>query len=465
MLVGEVARFGSKMGGDGEYILACQRDSHMKSLTGVRVLECMPWTQELAAVLVPQSELKRKGKKKGGKENGKGVGSSYAVRLSDSVLFPEGGGQPFDLGWIGFGDERVHVSAVYRSPDDGKTWHVTFQHIPCDSVVDVHLDWERRLDYMQCHSGQHLISSVALNRLGLETVGWSLTPKGEACYVDLQGTKLLQDNDLVELESLVNAEIRKSRVMTPKVYSPEEFSKLNDIRLKALPDAKFPVRVVEIDGLDISTCCGTHVKALGELQVAHLLGNQVLGNKSHGNVTVNRVSFVLGERAIAMFSSLHQISKSLTTRLSCAPSEFADRCDSQKATIKSNLKAIKNMHKQLIGLLGDHLAKDEDKKLIIHHQSDGNMAFAKQLCETIQAKSTAARAVLVSFGDEDAGSGGGYYLLGSQELHAATLEHFSSKGGGKAPTFQGKIPPQGLTASKLENAYSVLSLACAQSSS
>ena len=118
-------------------MLACQRNSYLKELRSV-VLSC------------------RK------------VAEKYHVVLDDTVLFPEGGGQPDDRGRIG----NVVVEQVFR--DGNKAVHVVSKPVNENESYDCSIDWNRRFDHMQQHSGQHLLSAIADFKYGYKTTSWDL---------------------------------------------------------------------------------------------------------------------------------------------------------------------------------------------------------------------------------------------------------------------------------------------------
>ena len=180
-------------------LAACQRDSMLRVLT-TTVVAC---------------EQKPKAEATGGKKKKKGSAAAqpdmWLVQLEDTVLFPEGGGQPADTGTIavvGGENELVRVSHVYRTPE-GVVLHEASAALSVGASVVVTLDWDRRFDHMQCHSAQHLISALAL-RSGTITPGrpehqikthsWELgsssvvvelevdstTPEGEAAITEIE---------------------------------------------------------------------------------------------------------------------------------------------------------------------------------------------------------------------------------------------------------------------------------------
>ena len=210
-------------------LLACQRDATLRVLD-TEVLGCEPSVASAG---------------------------THRVRLADTVLYPEGGGQPADHGTIG----DVQVEDVQRADD--VVWHHTTGPVPL-GPTRVEVDWARRWDHMQQHSGQHLLTAVCHDRLGRETRAFHLGR--ELCTIDLTGPPLSTD-EMAHLEELVNDEVIAARAVRPKEVGQGQLEALG-VRTRGLPDhIDGPVRLVEIDGLDLNTCGGTHVSNTAALQV------------------------------------------------------------------------------------------------------------------------------------------------------------------------------------------------------
>ena len=164
-------------------LVACQRDSMLRTLT-TTVVACEQKPKAAAAGA--------KKKKKGSVEKQVDL---WLVQLEDTVLFPEGGGQPADTGTLaiaGAESAPVRVSHVYRTPD-GVVLHEASSPLSVGASVVVTLDWERRFDHMQCHSAQHLISALAL-RSG------SISPGRPEHKIKTHSWELGSSSVVVELE-------------------------------------------------------------------------------------------------------------------------------------------------------------------------------------------------------------------------------------------------------------------------
>lgn len=247
----------------------------------------------------------------------------YDVVLEDTIFFPEGGGQvssgfllndskdnclqPCDLGTLG----NRKVLDVRREGRQAVLFVENGSPEAGDSQLEVgekplqKIDWQRRFDHMQQHSGQHLITAVALKFFNLETTSWTLGPR--ISNIELNSANI-SDEVLTKLEEEVNEKIREN---VPVVVSYRAADDLGDIRKNFdIPiDSSESVRIVSIENLDKNPCCGTHVPSMATLQVVKLLGVQK-GKK--GKFLLN---FVVGNRALKYFDDSVKREKQLTIAL------------------------------------------------------------------------------------------------------------------------------------------------------
>ncbi|EOD29866.1 hypothetical protein EMIHUDRAFT_233436 [Emiliania huxleyi CCMP1516] len=235
--------------------LLCQRDSYARAVSTV-VVSCEP--RAAAAAAAPG-----KGKK------GKGAAvpppplPEWEVVLGDTVLFPEGGGQPSDAGTVG-GVQCSRVDNV-----DGLARHVLSAPLEPGTAVDVVLDWPRREDNMAQHSAQHLLTAIALRKWGYDTTSWGL---GDATSFLELGTPEFTPLMMAELEAEANeAAVKAGTAATPSWHSvaravAPSWHSVADVNEGRVPGLRKPVRVITYDGLDTNTCCGTHVHSTARLQ-------------------------------------------------------------------------------------------------------------------------------------------------------------------------------------------------------
>ncbi|MEE6511169.1 hypothetical protein FKM82_017639, partial [Ascaphus truei] len=245
--------------------------------------------------------------------------SGYNVTLKDTVLFPEGGGQPDDRGFI----DDVPVLRVTRLGPDA----VHFVPSPLDlgAQVPVRLDWVRRFDHMQQHSGQHLVTAIADSLYGFKTTSWELGRQRSVIELD---TPTVTATQAEAIESLVNEKIREHKPVNVRVITVDD-PEFDGVRSRGLPDDHAgPVRIIDIEGVDANMCCGTHVSNLSDLQAIKILGTEK-GKKNKTNLI-----FLAGERVLKYAARSYSVEKALTSLLKNGPEEHVDAVDKLQKSVK-----------------------------------------------------------------------------------------------------------------------------------
>nr|XP_015294015.2 alanyl-tRNA editing protein Aarsd1 isoform X2 [Macaca fascicularis] len=291
----------------------CQRDSYAREFT-TTVVSCRP------------AELQTEG------SNGKKVLSGFHVVLEDTLLFPEGGGQPDDRGTI----NDISVLRVTRRGEQAD--HFTQTPLDPGSQVLVRVDWERRFDHMQQHSGQHLITAVADHLFKLKTTSWELGRFRSAIELDIPS---MTTEQVAAIEQSVNEKIRDRLPVNVRELSLDD-PEVEQVRGRGLPDDHAgPVRVVSIKGVDSNMCCGTHVSNLSDLQVIKILGTEK-GKKNKTNLI-----FLAGNRVLKWMERSHGTEKALTALLKCGAEDHVEAVkklqNSTKILQKNNLNLLRDL--------------------------------------------------------------------------------------------------------------------------
>ncbi|NGZ74033.1 alanine--tRNA ligase-related protein [Saccharibacillus alkalitolerans] len=231
------------------------------------------------------------------------------LKLDATAFYPEGGGQPGDTGTIG----TARVLDTFS--ENGEVLHlVDGSPGAAGSEVPCSLDWERRFDHMQQHTGQHLLSATCLDLLNAPTLSFHLGE--EYATIDVDRTEWTEDElDAVERE--VNARIMRSLPIRSYFVSAEEAAELPLVKA---PSVEGKVRIVEIEGIEYNACGGTHVDATGELGLLKLLR----ADKQKGRL---RLTFKTGFRALNEFAAQNKVLASLSAKLSVPKEELAERLD------------------------------------------------------------------------------------------------------------------------------------------
>lgn len=231
------------------------------------------------------------------------------VRLNETAFYPEGGGQPGDTGQIG--NARVLDTITV----DGDVLHKVDASPgqPGDDVFCT-LDWQRRFDHMQQHTGQHLLSATCLDLLQAPTLSFHLGEEYSTIDVDLAEWS---DEALDAVEREVNARIIRVLPISSYFVSPEQAAALPLVKA---PSVEGEVRIVEIQGIEYNACGGTHVHSTGELGLLKLLRAE----KQKGRL---RLTFKTGSRALREFATQTKILAALSAKLSTPKEELAERLD------------------------------------------------------------------------------------------------------------------------------------------
>jgi alanyl-tRNA synthetase len=345
------------------------------------------------------------------------------VRLADTILYPEGGGQPADRGWI----DRVAVEDV-RSVDR-QIRHYLAGPAPAGRVR-VELDWTRRFDHMQQHTAQHLLTAVAQERFGWPTTAFHL---GERLSDIELGTPAISAEQLEALEEAVATEIRAAHPVTARRVSAAEFAAL-PVRTRGLPEGHVgDIRLVEIAGIDLNTCGGTHLGSTAEIEALKLLGSEGL----RGGV---RLWFVAGGRLRRMLEAHGERAARLRQVLGASDEEMAAVAAAKLDQLKEAQRRIRVLEEELAGEAARALA-GEGGRVAAAHWADKDAAFLQRVAKEFVRLAPERIALLTAGpGDEGffvlcAGEQAGIDLAASGKAVAAIL---NGRGGGAGRVFQGK---------------------------
>ena len=269
---------------------------------------------------------------------GEDQGRPYAL-LSDTVLYPEGGGQPADRGFLG----RIEVLGV-RKAEDGIR-HYLAEPVP-PGPVKVRLDWARRFDHMQQHTGQHVLTAVAQERFGWATTAFHLGE--ERCDIEL-ATPNLAPGELLRLEDAVAGMIRSARPILARRVPLETYQTLQ-VRSRGLPEGhQGEVRLVEIEGLDLNTCGGTHLRNTAELECLKLLGSESIRGGT-------RLFFLAGGRVRQRLEAHERRNAALRTLLGAPDEELKGALEGKLEQVRTSEKRVRLLEEELAATLAEALA-------------------------------------------------------------------------------------------------------------
>ncbi|MGH7631574.1 MAG: alanyl-tRNA editing protein [Gemmatimonadales bacterium] len=248
------------------------------------------------------------------------------VYLDRTAFYPTSGGQPHDLGRLG------GVPVVDVVDEDARIAHVLAEPLPATVRVEGRVDWPRRFDHMQQHTGQHLLSAVLADRFGFATVSVHFGP--DVSTLDLE-TPAMDPGQLVAAEARANEIVWEHR---PVEVTFEDAAAAAGLRKPT--DRAGTIRVVTIHGLDRSACGGTHVRATGEI-------GPVLIRRVERVRKMVRLEFVCGGRALRRARADQELLARLAARSSAAPDDLPGILDGQRAELKSHVAARREMEEAL----------------------------------------------------------------------------------------------------------------------
>jgi alanyl-tRNA synthetase len=378
------------------------------------------------------------------------------VELDRTCFYPEGGGQPADRGRIG--DEVV----LDVQKTDGRILHLVEPGgddprgdgaggdatgapgggppLEAGAAVRGRVDARMRRDYMQQHTGQHIISAAMIEIGGYETI--SVHQGEEYTSVDFAAADI-PAADLERAEARANAVVGENRPV--KTFYTES-SEAASLGLRRPPKFEGTLRIVEVEGIDRVACGGVHCERTGEVGMIKLIGT----DRIRGNV---RTFWKIGDRALADYRLKTEVCNTLVDTFSAKVPELPARAEKLEVNLKQAEWEIGRLQKRLAAELAERLAAGADtpgRHPVVTHHFDGE---AKELFRAV-AEDLAARAGLAACLTNEvdgrlqwiitAGEG---VDLDFARVRGELLPLIDGKGGGKPPIWQGVgEAPQGASA-------------------
>lgn len=249
----------------------------------------------------------------------------YLVELDQTVFFPEGGGQLSDKGKI------ADVIVSHVSESDGHIYHECDKPLEVGAEVKAVLDWRVRLDRMQQHLGEHLLSYACWKLFKANNIGFHMNE--DDVFIDLD--KELTEEELLKAELYTNEIIWENRPVHISYMDSTEAVKLKDKMRKFNSKLTGTLRIVSVEDADICTCCGTHPPFTG------MLGSvKVIRHEKHKGGC--RVEFVCGGRALADADKKNSTLLTVAQGLSVKPEQVPDALAKLKADLLAQLDDVKS---------------------------------------------------------------------------------------------------------------------------
>ena len=246
------------------------------------------------------------------------------VILDKTCFYPASGGQPCDTGLLGGekvldvleeGDVIVHVLECEMEKD----------------VVEGRIDWERRFDHMQQHSGQHVLSQAFVQAADAGTIAFHLSDN----YGTIDLDKVVDEEAVNRAESIANRAVWENRDVHARFIPRAD---IDQVPFRRPPQGEGDVRLVEIGGFDYAGCCGTHVRTTGEIGIIKV----ARWEKYKGGT---RITFMCGKRALEDYQNKASVLRALTKRLTVGEEEILDsvsRLEEEKKSITKRMRELQS---------------------------------------------------------------------------------------------------------------------------
>ena len=339
----------------------------------------------------------------------------WAVTLDATAFYPTGGGQDCDLGTLG----TVRVLDVKEQGE--QILHLCDGPLEVGTVVSGAIDWDRRFDHMQQHSGEHIVSGLVHGKYGYHNVGFHM---GQTLVtIDFDGP--LTWEQLMEIEDETNRIIWENRAVKIWYPSPEE---LPGVRYRSKKQLPWPVRIVEFPGADVCACCGTQVKYTGEIGLVKF----VSCIKFKEGV---RIEMASGKRAMALYQGIFEQNRQVSQTFSAKILETGAAARKFNEQLAQEKFRATGLQRRVFGAIAESYA---GKALALHFEEDLTPGAVRELADAIAEK--AETAVVLSGSD-----GTGYSICiiskasDTRELGKAVNTRLNGRGGGKPGAFQGSI--------------------------
>jgi alanyl-tRNA synthetase len=309
----------------------------------------------------------------------------FYVVLDRTAFYPTGGGQPHDTGTIN------NVNVIDVEEVDGEIRHYIEKPIESQTECACEIDWQRRFDHMQQHSGQHILSAAFDHHFAFKTVSFHLGK--EICTIDLETTNLTEEEAL-EAEKIANHIILENRPIEAKWVTENE---LESYSLRKELSVSENIRLVTIPDFDYNGCGGTHPKSTGEVSSVKILHWE----KQKKNV---RVYFVCGNRVLQQFHEKHKVIQSLMAILSTPQEKLNEAANRVLQNTKELEKTIDDLKMKLfeheVSQLINQAEECNNHKLVKAIFSARPMVELQQLGKTIVAKADNVVVLLINEQDD-----------------------------------------------------------------
>jgi alanyl-tRNA synthetase len=407
-----------------------------------------------------------------------GGASLWQVALDRSAFYPTSGGQPHDTGTLtATAPSGARLEAPILDVDEDEhdeVWHLTPKPLLAGTQIEGRVDWARRLDHMQQHSGQHLLSALFYQELRALTVSFHL---GDAISTIDLNTESVDPAQLLHIEQLANRIVAEARPMAHRSVSAEDAERLLAAgTVRKLPSRAGDIRLVVIAGkaaagaiagktaagaiagetaagaiaeeiapvtdLDVNACGGTHVGSTSQIGAVLLRGTERIRQSV-------RVSFLCGNRAIAAARADDALLSQLGREFSVGRADLPAALTRMKAEAKAGTKERQALREDLANYHAARLIVEDppqnDLRIVRRIFPDRDAEYVKLLASRVARAAPHTIALLASTQQQQAPAT--VVVACSQEfgrdageMLRTALAAFSGRGGGSATLAQGLVP-------------------------
>jgi alanyl-tRNA synthetase len=351
------------------------------------------------------------------------------VFLDRTAFYPTSGGQPFDTGTLG--GARV-VDVV--DEEDGRIAHVlgdagpqAGETLAPGRVVRGDIDWARRFDHMQQHTGQHVLSAAFDRLFQARTVSFHLG--ADAATIDL--ARELKPGDIAAAESEANSVVWQDRPVAIRFASKEEAAAM-PLRKESLRDGT--LRLIDVEQWDLSACGGTHVARTGAIGIIAVASwERFKGGQ--------RLTFLCGGRALGRFRAMRDSLAASIRLVSVLPHELPGTIERLQGDVKDHKRALSDLQTELAAFRAHALTEKAEVTpagRLVFEAVDGDAAALKTLAQAITEQpgfvvvlvSSSTPSLIVVARSKDASAS-------AQQILASLMSMFGGRGGGKPDLAQG----------------------------
>lgn len=340
----------------------------------------------------------------------------WLIRLDATAFYPEGGGQACDLGKLG-GVQVLDVRECGQEID-----HHCSGPLEVGVVVEGCIDYERRFDLMQQHTGEHIVSGIINRRYGYHNVGFHMG--ADVITIDFDGVIPLEDLPAIELE----ANQALWRNLPVRCWYPSE-AELPGVFYRSKRELPWLVRIVQVPGYDSCACCGVHVAYTGEVGLVKLLSTVGLRGGT-------RMEMACGKRALEILSSVYDQNRQVSQAFSAKITETGAAARKMNEMLGTEKFKMAGLQRRIFRQIADGFTGRENA---LCFEADLEPALVRELADIIADRISGTAAVFS--GSDEAGYS---FCLVSRtvdlrELGKAMTRTLGGRGGGKPNFQQGRI--------------------------